>query len=124
MVTKFKDQAKKCNLKVPAEFWLLDESELAAYGCGPGKGLGDWLVPDTMYLMSVKVCCIVHDLDWEKATSESDLERANERFLINLLRLIDCKSSWILKLPSRRRALKYYEAVQDIGTKVAKKKFN
>jgi len=123
MVTKFKEQAKEHELKVPPEFWLLDESELATYGCGPGKGIGDKLVPDTMWGLNVKVCCIVHDLDWAKATCISDLERANERFLVNLIKLINNESVWFLKGPRRIRALTYYSAVQDIGTKIAKKKF-
>ena len=113
----YKEQAKKHKLHVPPIFWKLSNEELNKYGCGPGEGIGDKIIPDTMYLLDVKVCCIVHDIDWEAATSMHDIMRANERFLINLIRLINGESSFGMKVLRRYRAITYYDAVQDIGAK-------
>jgi len=115
---KYKDEAKQFNLHAPPEFWLVSEDELATYGCGWGKGLGDALVPDTMYGMSVKVCCIIHDMDWRAAQALHDIHRANERFLVNLIALINGKSkSAALRVLRRYRATTYYTAVQEVGAR-------
>ena len=113
----YKAQAKAYDLKVPPDFWLLSNDELNQYGCGPGGGMGDKLIPDTMYFLNVKVCCIVHDLDWSNCTTASGYERANETFLINLIRFINGKSNVFMRLLRRNRALTYYNAVQEIGKK-------
>jgi hypothetical protein len=34
--------------------------EWASFGCGPG-GLGDWLVPDTMWGLNISEACRIHD---------------------------------------------------------------
>ena len=113
----YKEQASKYNLKAPPEFWLLTEHELHTYGCGPGKNIGDALVPDTIWGLNIKVACIIHDLDCNAAKTESDWERGDERFLINLLRIINAKSNFFIRGLRRYRALTYYNAVEDIGKK-------
>lgn len=123
MKTNYKDQARKYNLHAPPEFYKLSEEELDSYGCGAGKGFGDAIVPDTMWGLVIKVCCIIHDIDWDNATCIEDIERANERFLINLIRFINGESAFGLRALRRYRATTYYCAVQDIGSKFAKRKF-
>ena len=117
VVITYHEQASKYFLHAPPIFFLLSEDELDEYGCGAGKA-GDKFVPDTMYGLSVKVCCIIHDLDWSEACTIPDIERANERFLVNLIRFINGESSPILKQLRRYRALLYYAAVEDIGKKI------
>jgi len=120
MVT-YHHQARKHFLHAPPAFWLLTEEELDQYGCGAGKA-GDKFVPDTMWGFSVKVCCIIHDLDWAEACTIEDVERANERFLINLIRFINGRSAFGFKQLRRYRALTYYTAVEDIGKKIFENK--
>ena len=57
------DEIKMLGLDVPDEFYEWDEASLlmAMGGCGPGK-FGDYFVPDTVYGMSIKAACAVHDL--------------------------------------------------------------
>jgi len=113
----YHEQARKHFLHAPPIFFQLSEEQLDEYGCGAGK-TGDKFVPDTMYGLSVKVCCIIHDLDWAEACTINDIERANERFLINLIRYINGESTPGLKQLRRYRATTYYTAVEDIGKKI------
>ena len=112
----FKEQAKELELIVPSHFWQTDEDYMASRGCGPGKGLGDWFVPDTMWGLNIKLPCIIHDLEWALAVSIEDIKKANMHFLINLLKVINAKSGFLFKQLRRYRAVTYYTAVEDIGT--------
>lgn len=65
-------------------------AEWATYGCGPG-GLGDYLVPDTMWGLSVTECCRFHDgyyRNWPENT-EVARQRADEILLNNCVRVIE-----------------------------------
>lgn len=86
-------------------------------GCG-AKGLGGWLVPDTLWGLAIEECCDVHDWMYSEGGDESDRLWADMVFLGNMLYLIERQSGAIaslLRMPRRHRALKYFEAVRAGG---------
>jgi len=103
-------------LYAPKSYWHASDAERnrVCNGCGT-KGLGGWLVPDTLYGLNIEICCDIHDWMYCEGSSVADKERADRTFLNNMLRLIEAKSFWML-LPLRRyRAMLYYSAVCDFG---------
>jgi len=103
------DEIKSLNLDVPKEFHTMDEPTLLMLmgGCGPGK-FGDYFVPDTVYGMSIKAACAVHDLEYSIG---KDKVKADDRFLVNMRKIVDRSRFYLLKLLRQRRVLKYYWAV-------------
>ncbi len=104
----------KVKLWAPEEYWNTPPEEVykIAGGCGPG-GFGDHLVPDTMYGLSVKPACRIHDFMYNIGEEDKDKEDADHVFLYNLYRIIDVKSeSRILRRLRRVRARTYYLAVK------------
>lgn len=88
-----------------------------ANGCGSALYKID-MVPDSIYGISIKPTCQIHDWDYEVGQTIADKESADRRFLNNMLRLIDARQGWydrIRRPLARRRALKYYEAVHAFG---------
>lgn len=86
----------------------------ASNGCGPQGKLD--LIPDTLYGLSVAQACKIHDWEYVKGESIEDKEKADSRFLDNMLRLIDkYTTNPLLKTLRRRRAHTYYEAVKRFG---------
>jgi hypothetical protein len=89
-------------------------------GCGPGGWKFD-LVPDTMYGLSVREACDIHDWMYLFGKTLEDKDRADRSFLNNVIRLIDARTTtnWfgrnILKPLRYRRAKTYYEAVSHFG---------
>jgi len=104
-------------LYAPDTYWNETPAVLAAVagGCGPG-GKGDWLVPDTIWFLSVREACRIHDYMYWRGKTLEDKKEADRVFLNNMLRIIDEKSSWwgIRKL-RRHRAKLYYLAVKNFG---------
>ena len=109
----------KVELYAPAKYWACDSELLdrITTGCGPGK-FGDFLVPDTMYGLSVKQACRIHDFYYSPmmpATHECKKE-ADRVFLNNMIRIIKAKTRWkILRLLRTHRARVYYLAVKHFG---------
>lgn len=97
----------------PASYWrespaLLDE---VANGCGPG-GIGDKLVPDTLWFLNIRPACRVHDYMYWRGRTLADKSEADRVFLNNMIRIIDAKTRWgWLRWLRYRRAYKYFEAV-------------
>ena len=86
---------------------------------GCGTGWNEPIVPDTIYGLSVKPACCVHDWEFMQGGLYSDFEAANWRFFQNLLALINSvKAWWYPKALARRRALLYYEAVERFGWEI------
>lgn len=104
-------------LAAPKSFWDADQEliDSIAGGCGPG-GNGDMFVPDTMYGLSVKAACSVHDWMYAVWNTPGGFEMANKVFKNNMIRIIDQSDSfkW-LKVLRKRRALKYFLAVHYFG---------
>ena len=109
--------AKEIGLEAPNRYWtilLYDLQALIGEGkCGPGEQMGDWLVPDTMYFLSVQPACSIHDYMYSQAESKADQYEADNTFFRNMITLIDKQTKWrVLRWLRHRRALKYYEAVR------------
>lgn len=84
-------------------------------GCGPG-GIGDFLVPDTMYGLSVRSACSIHDWMYHFGETHEDKEISDRVFLHNMLRIIEVKTKWRwLRYLRNCRAYRYFSAVSKFG---------
>ena len=84
-------------------------------GCGTA-GLGDFLVPDTIWGLSVREACRIHDWMYVFGETIADKDEADRVFLNNMLRLIQARNSCRLLTGLRRvRARTYYRAVRMFG---------
>ena len=88
-------------------------------GCGAGSSLIDF-VPDTVWGLSVKEACNIHDYSWYVCPgTEEEFHRWNQIFLNNMCRIIDYETSWPwLRKLRKLRAKKYYKAVETFGASV------
>jgi hypothetical protein len=94
----------------------LDDIELfkVVNGCGAAGSKFDF-VADTVYGLSIKQACFIHDFDYSVGKTLEDKYAADSRFLDNMLAIIHNESTWFLKWPRRLRAMSYYSAVCDMG---------
>jgi len=93
--------------------------EFHDYGCGPG-GLGDWFVPDTMWGLSVRPACKIHDWDYRhgEGCSEEHRRECDERLRKNCLIIVDQFSkSEILRHLRHIRVNTYFYMVHWFGKK-------
>ena len=109
----------KVKLFAPVEYWRLKKEDpeslsMLVGGCGPG-GIGDHIVPDTLWGMKVTAACAIHDFYYSEmmpGTIECK-EEADRVFLNNMLRIVDARSkNKLLKRLRRRRAKTYYYCVK------------
>jgi len=98
------------------EFKFRHPDVFNSYGCGPG-GIGDWLVPDTIYGLSIKPACQIHDwyYRFQRGDSEEDRKKADKIFLTNMLQIVNERGNFLIKKLRRRRAKTYYKAVRWLG---------
>ncbi len=82
-------------------------------GCGPGKW-GDWLVPDTVYGLSIKPACYIHDCNYSEADTPEKRYEADLRLFRNSRRIIKLNSNKFMCWLRMLRMSKYYVAV-DLG---------
>ena len=107
------------DLAAPESFWYYagfgNDLSGVINGCGPG-GIGDFLIPDAIYGLSVKPACKIHDWMFTIYNDEAGFRLSNQVFLDNMIR-INNKSTKnvLLKWIRMRRILKYYRAVSDFG---------
>lgn len=89
--------------------------EFDSFGCGPG-GIGDWLVPDTIWGLSIKIACQIHDWYYRLSPGDTEEDRAAaDRILYNnILRIVNAKGGNLVSL-RRLRAKTYYEMVRWFG---------
>jgi len=84
-------------------------------GCGPG-GFGDFLVPDTIWFLSITPACSIHDWEYHFGETEEEKKVADKNLLDNMLRMIRDAGGWkILRILRRRRAMTYYWFVSNCG---------
>ncbi len=97
----------------------LHVQDYASY-CGAGTGIGDLIVPDTMWGLPISPACYIHDEMWAMSDgSWIHFHLSNSIFLHNLISLIDSQSrSKILKRLRIYRAATYYSAVDTFGKTV------
>lgn len=92
------------------------EKEEVCNGAGPRKF--GWLVPDTLYLLSITIAANIHDWMYHKRWNK---DKADRVFLMNMLRIIDAETTdtmilgRLLRCLRHKRALKYFEAVSQFG---------
>jgi hypothetical protein len=102
------------------ECWKFKEKHpdiFSSFGCGPG-GIGDFLVPDTVWGLSIKPACQIHDWYYRfyPYRTEADRKIADTIFGNNMLRIVNyyTKSRFL----RRRRYIRtgiYYKAVRSLG---------
>jgi len=103
-------------LLAPPEYWKLSAEDRAARRCGPGRGVLEWLVPDTIYGVRVSVACSIHDFMYAHGKTPADKDEADIVFLNNMIRLIEAHGGmWVLRRLRLHRAVIYYEAVKNFG---------
>ena len=108
---------EKLKLYAPKSYWDTPKHVIDALvnGCGPGK-FGDYLVPDTLYGLSVKAACRIHDWMYAEGETIEDKDSADRTFLNNMLRIIYHTTKWwILRKLRVHRAYMYYKAVKKFG---------
>lgn len=83
--------------------------------CGAEDAPFDF-IPDTIYFLSIKRACCIHDDRYRRGGNFEDKAKADNEFLSNMLTIINgCRKWYYPKFFARRRALKYYEAVVKFG---------
>ena len=113
---------KELSLYADAECWEFKwahPEEFASYGCGPG-GIGDFFVPDTVWFLSIRDACRIHDWGYRHCEEASEEDRARHDRILknNAERIVDfyTKSKKLKKL-RYRRVLTYYQMVKNFGSK-------
>jgi len=99
------------------EFKEEHPEEFESYGCGPG-GIGDLLVPDTVYGLSIRDACRIHDWGYRHCPDATEEDRKyNDRvFRNNALRIVQGNTkSAILRWLRFRRVQTYYRMVRIFG---------
>ena len=73
-----------------------------SFGCGPG-GFGDFLVPDKVWGLSIRLACAGHDFEYRYAEDRSKKARkaADIRLLKNSLTIVRTKSGSVPSKSSR-----------------------
>lgn len=85
-------------------------------GAGPSGAWYNFLIPNTLYGLSLTEVFNIHDFDYYSGVTLMDKERADTRLLDNMFSVIN-HTGGVLSGLRRRRALKYYEAVVIGGEK-------
>ncbi len=104
-------------LYAPGDYWTAtpDQRKRICNGCGT-KGLGGWLVPDTLWGINITAACDIHDWMYHQGTTILDKKAADRVFLNNMLRTIGGEGNSVLLKPVRRlRARSYYRFVRYFG---------
>lgn len=100
----------------PDDFWdaSQEERDVICNGCGSSQAKFDF-VPDTIYGLSVKLACHIHDWMYYHAEASEEARYEADRVLRNnLFRIIENHGGW-LRLLRRRRVWKYYRSVRMFG---------
>ena len=106
----------KVELFAPASFWTLDEGELKQLRCGPGRGLLELLVPETIYGLRITTACAIHDFMYRLGGNDKDKCEADDVFLNNMIRIIEAHTKNRVVLWARlKRAQLYYQVVRNFG---------
>lgn len=83
----------KKKLIVSDGFWdRWEEKRKNCNGCG--TGLNQYLVPDTVYGLNIRIVCCVHDDDYDVGGTEEDRKLFDENLHDNIEIIIDCFDKW------------------------------
>jgi len=85
--------------------------------CGAGKGIGNTVVPESIWGLRISVACFIHDTMWDKAERTwADFHQSNSVFLKNILTIIIvCSRNGFMKRLRLYPAVTYYNAVDSLG---------
>jgi len=97
----------KVSLYAPKEYWEGDHKGRDCRGCGPG-GIGDWLVPDTIWGLNVRDACHIHDYMYDVGETELDKRISDRVFLNNLVRIVEAKGGLFKTFRLIRCVIMYY----------------
>ncbi len=88
--------------------------------CGAGDGIGNLIVPETIWGVPISPACFVHDKMWGKAAPTWEaFHHSNSVFLTNIIAHIQKQSSSkFLEHIRMYRAVTYYNAVNTLGASV------
>ena len=114
-MTSTLDMIKSGLLDADPMMFKMTPEELAyiCNGCG-AKGKFDF-VPDTIWFMSIKEVCNIHDFDYHMGKTIEDKMMADRRMRNNMLRLIVLRSWGWLRRVRRWRVNLYYRVVDAYG---------
>ena len=95
------------------------EPKESCNGCGSGWSAK--LIPDTIYGMSIRHICCIHDDRYETVNKSIEHKEMSDReFMNNMIREINEDTKWwrnnnLVKKLMRSRAYKYFQAVDNFG---------
>jgi len=104
----------KVPLYAPHSFYKAHDNLILEHTgkCGPGDGIGDKLVPETLWGLRVTRACRIHDWMYSRMCTTTQ-KTADRIFLNNMRRLVihGSKIKWLVNL-RLTRAKTYYLAVK------------
>ena len=111
-IGELREKALECNLYAPCEYWDATEKEIKKVtgGCGPESSRW-YLVPDTVYGLSIRPACNIHDYMYQVGILEEEKKFADLMFLDNMVKIIN-KATYLLRYVRKCRANEYYLAVK------------
>ena len=118
------DKGKEVSIIAPDDIFFTHSDPMDYENCcGSGDGLGEKLVPDTIWGLKISLACFVHDDMFERGEGDWKVfHQSNSVFLKNIISLIHAYSkSFILKHLRLYRAISYYNAVDVFGRSSFKK---
>ena len=92
------------------------------FGCGPG-GVGDYVVPDTVYGLAIKEACQIHDWDYRHSpgASSKHRKRRDKVMFNNALTIVAANLNTfvdrVVKRLRYRRVRFYYKMVRRFGAR-------
>lgn len=101
---------------VPLQFPYDTFEEFTSF-CGAGSGIGDIIVPESIFGIKVSPVCYIHDIMWQMAEpSWRDFHHSNSVMLHNLLTVVHDKSAnRFMEHLRNYRVVTFYNAVDTIG---------
>lgn len=85
--------------------------------CGAGKGVGDFVVPETVLQLKVSLACYIHDRMWELANPTwLEFHASNSVFRSNIDSIIQFRSqNTVMEHLRYYRSVTYFNAVNTLG---------
>lgn len=91
-----------------------DDVDLICNGAGAKNDWRSKFIPNTIYGLDCSEVFNIHDYSYFIGTTSFDKRLADNLMFSNLMAIINSEGGW-LRWFRRRRALKYYEAVYELG---------
>ena len=91
-------------------------SYIGKYCNGCGSGWNAVLVPNSIYGLDIRICCCIHDYDYEVGHTEENRKVADTKLEANINKIIDLYDKWWYPTRlAKARAKKYRLAVNKFG---------